>query len=118
MFKTNDYEFLKRQISDSEFEINGVKEWVESGKWKDHQVEFLSLWLGDKWEKERNGRTNEQMASDLCKELVDMGRKAMLKMLVVKELFMTVPEEILKRSRTINPLFFEFNIISLAEKMF
>lgn len=73
--KKETIDFLKNQIEDAKSENKSVNDWLNNGRWSRQINEFLSHWLCDDVELERNGRTNTQMACDLADELKKMRQR-------------------------------------------
>ena len=68
-------DFLNGQIEDAKSENKSVNDWLDNGRSSRQVNEFLSHWLCDDVELERNGRTNTQMACDLADELKQMRQR-------------------------------------------
>ena len=73
--KQETIDFLKNQIEDAKSENKSVNDWLDNGRWSRQVNGFLSHWLCDDVELERNGRTNTQMACDLADELKKMRQR-------------------------------------------
>ena len=73
--KRETIDFLKSQIEDAKRENKSIYAWLDNGRWSQQIDEFLSHWLCDDVELERNGRTNTQMACDLADELKQMRQR-------------------------------------------
>ena len=76
--------FLKNRESHIREEIEQVRIWEK--KWRDDIPAFLENWLGPFYEEERGGRSDEQMAEDLLKELREMAERGDSELFVLKKI--------------------------------
>ncbi len=66
----NDRNFLKSVIEDNAAMNKSIAYWLKDSRYLTHESEFLSHWLCNDVEAERNGRTDTQMALELMGELL------------------------------------------------
>lgn len=76
--------FLANVIADAIEENKSIDKWLDSGKWSSQPKEFVEHWLCKDVEKERNGRSDTQMAIDLATELQGMRRRNRIKLFIAE----------------------------------
>lgn len=76
------FDFIANTVSMATEENASIDKWLVT--WKKDIKAFLKNWLGDDVEKERNGRTDLQMVKDLVKEIKEMRKRNLAKLLLAE----------------------------------